>query len=175
MDGKTAVRIVGITYGQLNFWVNQVDGLLSNDPISQGLPRNFTYRDLVLLNVAKTLRQDGCRLNAIRQAIKVISDNWKDDDPENAGWLVSGDLKTFSWKGGDEPGFTLEVDPDKVDGYIDTLPLASLAKKSGVIVFQQPTDDGKPVRLYIVPANTYNLRSLAYEIQEKIAVPATSE
>lgn len=175
MDGKTASRIVGITYGQLNLWVNQIDGLLSNEPISQGLPRNFTYRDLVLLSVAKNLRQDGCRMDAIRNAIKVISDNWKDDDPENAGWLLSGDMKIFSWKGGDEPGLTLEVDSDKVDGTIDALPLASHAKRSGVIVFQSPPDGGKTVKLYVVPANTYNLRSIAYEVQEKAAVPATSE
>jgi len=176
MDGKTASRIVGITYGQLNLWVNQIDGLLSNPSESQGLPRNFTYRDLVLLNVAKYLRHDGCRMEAIRKAIKVVSDNWKDDDPENAGWLLTQDLKNFSWKGGDEPGMILEVDSDKVDGTINALLMSnSDYQRNGVLISQLPSNDGKTIKLYIVTSDSYNLRSIAYEVQEKAAVPATSE
>jgi len=198
MDGKTASRIVGITYGQLNLWVNKIDGLLSNESVSQGLPRNFTYRDLVLLGVVKYLRKYGFKMDVIGQAIKIISGNWKDNDPENIGMVAIKNSKFVKssyrisepgitnrssiervneifWKKSDDKVLVINHETDTTSEVQDKL-LEVFAKLPQTTVVNSATSsNGRFTRYYLSPPEFYDLRRVAYEIQEKTAVPAASE
>ena len=97
MDGRSASRITGLTYRQLNHYVEKVDGLLSNPSESQGKDRDFCYRDLVLLRLLNYLIADGFRLKHIRQAISEVLNNWHNvESPYEAGYLFYG-IDGFRW------------------------------------------------------------------------------
>jgi DNA-binding transcriptional MerR regulator len=97
MDGKAASDFVGLTYGQTNYFVKRLDGLITQKSESQGLPRDFIYRDLVMLRLARLLREDGYRLDAIKEAVSQVFAHWLDDNPENAGGLRVNKNSEFTW------------------------------------------------------------------------------
>jgi len=72
MDSKQIVEITGLTYGQLNYLIDQVDALKRDK--TQGKARDFTFRELVYLKLAAVMRADGIRLDEINQAIQVVED-----------------------------------------------------------------------------------------------------
>ena len=86
MDGKLASAKTGLTYGQTNYLVRK--GLITPISISQGKPREFSYRDLVMLRLAAELRADGYRLDAISQALTELRTHWTSENPEEAGWML---------------------------------------------------------------------------------------
>lgn len=97
MDGRSASKITGLTYRQLNHYVNRVDGLLSRPSESQGKDRVFCYRDIVLLRLLNYLIADGFRVKQIRQAVNAVLDNWHNaENPFEAGYLFYG-IDGFRW------------------------------------------------------------------------------
>ena len=133
------------------------------------------------MGIVKDLRQEGLKTGAIRQAIKVISEYWskywKDDDPENAGWLLTDDNKSFDWIGGDRPGIIFEGDSDIVSGFLaDLIKSNKKYQQEGLLVKYEKSDDDQNVRVYVrLSSYFYDLRRVAYEIQEKMPVLTTSE
>lgn len=97
MDGRKASEITGLTYRQLNHYVEKVDGLLTKPSESQGKPRDFCYRDLVLLRLVNYLITDGYRLPQIKQAASEVLKNWHNvENPDDAGFLFDG-VDGFRW------------------------------------------------------------------------------
>ena len=98
MHGKTVAELTNLSYRQLNYLVDNVDGLLSTPHESQGQPRDFRYRDVVLIRLASLLREDGFRIKQIVQAVGAVDQNWKDNtDPDGAGMLLYGGDGLFRW------------------------------------------------------------------------------
>lgn len=96
MDAKAVTEYFKISYGQLKYLINQIDALKRDK--AQGKARDYSYRDLVLISLALVLRSDGFRLDAIKQAINELSNNWKDsENPNNAGVLLRGGDGLFRW------------------------------------------------------------------------------
>lgn len=86
-----------MTYRQLNHYVEKVDGLLSNPSVSQGIDRDFCYRDIVLLRLLNYLLADGFRVKHIRQAVNEVLNNWHNvENPFEAGYLFFG-IDGFRW------------------------------------------------------------------------------
>lgn len=86
MDAAKVKELTGLTYGQLNYLIMQVQALKREK--TQGKARDFTYRDLVLLKLASLMRSDGIRLDEINQAIGLVNDCWNTDNPLSAGVLT---------------------------------------------------------------------------------------
>lgn len=87
MDAKMVLEATGLTYGRLNYLIEQVDALKREK--TQGKARDFYFRDLVYLKLASLMRTDGIRISAINDAIELLGNNWRDDDNiDQAGTLI---------------------------------------------------------------------------------------
>ena len=88
MNARKASELVGITYGQLRYFVRQIDALTKKET-SQGHDHEFTFRDLVYLKLAALMREDGLRLDEINKGIYTLNGNWINaENPTNAGVLT---------------------------------------------------------------------------------------
>lgn len=67
MDAKQVKELTGLTYGQLNYLVDQVDALKREK--TQGKARDFTFRDLALLKLASLMRSDGISTRDISEGV----------------------------------------------------------------------------------------------------------
>ena len=67
MDAKQVKEITGLTYGQLNYLIDQVDALKREK--TQGKARDFSFRDLVLLKLASLMRSDGIGIRDISAGV----------------------------------------------------------------------------------------------------------
>jgi len=98
MDGKTASLVTGLSYGQLNYLIRTIPSLLSTPRENDRHARNFTYREVVLLRLARVLKNDHFRIQSIKQALEVVNENWCDNDPDSASVLIySAKSKRFAW------------------------------------------------------------------------------
>jgi len=90
MDAKQVKELTGLTYGQLNYLVDQVDALKREK--TQGKARDFTFRDLVYLKVASLMRADGMSLPVINKGITLLNRTWvNSENPSAAGSLLRAD------------------------------------------------------------------------------------
>lgn len=100
---KTNAVIVktGLTYGQLNYLLKQVNAL--NRDKTQGKAREYSFRDLVYLKIAAVMRSDGMGLTEINQALNALDQNWGKrgavmrngvDSSSGWEWLPNMDLVT---------------------------------------------------------------------------------
>lgn len=80
-NAKTACKLAGITYRQLDYWdkthfikpsVSEAEGY--------GSVRLYSFTDLVQLKVAKTLKDQGVSLQKIRKAVTWIEKNFPDTE-----------------------------------------------------------------------------------------------
>lgn len=98
MDSKRVSEYLGISYGQLNYFLRKVKGLT---PVgwgaSQGKARDYTRHDLSRLRLALLLKNDGYSTKAIQKAINELNKNWNGKTPDNAGILYSMPDNAFLW------------------------------------------------------------------------------
>ena len=73
MDAKQVKEITGLTYGQLNYLIDQVDALKREK--TQGKARDFSFRDLVLLKLASLMRSDGIGIRDISAGVALADKN----------------------------------------------------------------------------------------------------
>lgn len=140
MDGKTVSKITDLTYGQVNYLVDNIDGLLSKPSVSQGKAREFAFSDVVLLRLIYYLKNDGYRIKHFRRAVDVVRANWKDETPGNAGYLFTG------WMMGGLYG--IKTDEFRWAAYTPI----QLVTKDGITDFSV---------LFNIPSLYYNLKKIA--------------
>lgn len=107
--GPTVCKIVGIGYRQLDYWTRT--GLISPSvraPSGSGVPRLYSFKDIVELRVMKRLQDAGVSLQRVRAAVDelrrrggsltdvtLLSDGstvyWIDDDAEVIDLLHRGE------------------------------------------------------------------------------------
>lgn len=73
MDAKQVKELTGLTYGQLNYLIDQVDALKRDK--TQGKARDFTFRDLALLKLASLMRSDGINTRDISAGVALADKN----------------------------------------------------------------------------------------------------
>jgi DNA-binding transcriptional MerR regulator len=79
-SGKRAADIVGISYRQLDYWA-RTDLIRPSlaDAHGSGSRRRYTYRDLLELELVKTLLDNGIKLESIREAFGYLREQLGDD------------------------------------------------------------------------------------------------
>ena len=79
-SGKKAAEIVGITYRQLDYWA-RTDLVRPSvtDAAGSGSRRQYSYRDLLELNVIKTLLDAGIKLESVRTVFTYLRDQLGED------------------------------------------------------------------------------------------------
>lgn len=108
MDAGKVIGLTGLTYGQLNYLIKQVDVL--NREKTQGKARDFSFREVVFLKLASLMRSDGLRLGVINEAIGLIDQYWTNtENPAKAGMIIRmfdveglGDVWVWSSSRGEE-------------------------------------------------------------------------
>jgi len=119
MDAKQVKEITGLTYGQLNYLIDQVDALKREK--TQGKARDFSFRDLVLLKLASVMRTDGLSLPAINEVMNVLNRNWINENPNDAGTLLRiylEDSNQFCWTWSPNFGEKYNVAKVRFPGYL---------------------------------------------------------
>ena len=86
MDAGKVIGLTGLTYGQLNYLIKQVDVL--NREKTQGKARDFSFREVVFLKLASVMRSDGMGLSAINEVMSVLNQYWINENPKDAGNLL---------------------------------------------------------------------------------------
>ena len=106
--------LAGVTYQTLDRWLT--DGVVTCDVPAEGTGsrRRFTYRDIVFVILARTLKSQDLPISAVRSLLRVLRSNWQDDDPDHAGCLL-----VKSW--GDASGGLWLPDLSRVDGFLDSV------------------------------------------------------
>jgi len=99
MNGRQASLYLGVSYRQLNYLLQQVEGLV---PVrygsSQGKAREISQHDLTRIALAFMLKKDGYITSDIQTAIDVLNEHWDGSDLEEAGILFAlGDGSNFKW------------------------------------------------------------------------------
>jgi DNA-binding transcriptional MerR regulator len=119
MNTKQVKELTGLTYGQLNYLVDQVDALKREK--KQGKARDFSFRDLVYLKLASVMRSDGMGLPAINEVMSVLDHHWINENPNDAGtlmrlYLEDSDQYCWTWS----PNFDEKFDVAKarLPGYL---------------------------------------------------------
>ena len=77
MDGFSATqaaRFVGISYRQLDYWARTDVVSPSGFSEQQQIRRVYSYKDLLVLNVMKTMLDSGARLEEVRSAVGATRD-----------------------------------------------------------------------------------------------------
>ncbi|YAL84674.1 MerR family transcriptional regulator [Dermacoccaceae bacterium W4C1] len=78
--GPAACRAAGVTYRQLDYWART--GLLEpsvRNPSGSGHQRLYSFRDILVLKVVKSLLDTGVSLQQIRVAVHALSDRGVSD------------------------------------------------------------------------------------------------
>lgn len=87
MNTREAAKWAGITYRQLDYWIAQ-GAITPAVEYRQGKAREFSWRDLTILKLMVMLRDDGYRIDALRDTRELIDKTWITDNPEDAGVLM---------------------------------------------------------------------------------------
>jgi DNA-binding transcriptional MerR regulator len=95
------VKLVGVTYRQLDYWART--GLVKpsiRDATGSGTQRLYGFRDLVLLRSIKHLLDTGVTLQKIRKAVDFLREHWG-ESPESMKLMSDGKnvLASDSWDG----------------------------------------------------------------------------
>lgn len=98
MNGKQVIDQIGITYSRLRYFVRRIDALTKKET-SQGHENDFSFRDLVFLQIATLMRSDGIGLDDINKGINILDEKWTDldDNPKMAGTIIRLDEKPATW------------------------------------------------------------------------------
>lgn len=93
MNTGKVKELTSLTDDQINYLIKKVDALKREK--NQGKARDYSFRDLVYLDLAAVMRHDGYRLDEINQAINLLEKNWiNQESPEEAGTLIAVQNKT---------------------------------------------------------------------------------
>jgi len=70
---QEVIACTRITYRRLDYWVRQgVIRASGRDDVGRGIPRRFTFTDIVEVRVAMKLIESGLKLAALRKSLKAI-------------------------------------------------------------------------------------------------------
>jgi DNA-binding transcriptional MerR regulator len=87
--GSTEVtRLTGIAYQTLDRWISEGYLTCETPADGTGSRRRFSFRDVVLAIVARTLKEHGLPLTFQKEILGGIRRNWQDEDPAHAGYLA---------------------------------------------------------------------------------------
>ena len=87
MNTRQAAEYVGLTYRQVDYALSQ-GALTPTAEYGQGKAREFSRRDLVFVRMFNLLRADRHNIQAIKQALTLLSEKWSEgNDPSKAGIL----------------------------------------------------------------------------------------
>lgn len=94
---RIASELSGLSYGQIKYWTRE--GVLSRpDTVDRRNSYAWSMYDLTLLRLAGMLKNDGYNLKAIKQAVSLVENNWKEiDNPDQAGVLMVTPDGRFGW------------------------------------------------------------------------------
>jgi len=106
---KVVVALTGISYRRLDYWARTGIIKLFKAAAGKGSRREFSFKDLVALKVAKRLRDEGITLQKIRKAISYLRKNFPD---------VKEPLAELRFLTDGETIFVMDRDPQKI---LDTL------------------------------------------------------
>lgn len=91
LTSRQVAEISGIKYATLDYWLREDRGNLLTclTPAGgRGSHREFSFRDLIRVRVVARMRQDGATLQAIRDAMNILTEEWGEADPLASGRLV---------------------------------------------------------------------------------------
>jgi DNA-binding transcriptional MerR regulator len=106
---KVVVALTGISYRRLDYWARTGIIKLFKAAAGKGSRREFSFKDLVALKVAKRLRDEGITLQKIRKTISYLRKNFPD---------VKEPLAELRFLTDGETIFVMDRDPQKI---LDTL------------------------------------------------------
>ena len=88
---KQACYLSGCTSHQLRYWdkVNLVSPTIQSSNGKPGVPKLYSFRDIVSLRVIKTLLDNGMSIQRVRRAWKYLTKNGNLDDQLSNIRLVS--------------------------------------------------------------------------------------
>jgi DNA-binding transcriptional MerR regulator len=90
---REAANIAGLEFHQARYMVQQK--IIQPVEYGQGKAREFSFRDLVKMQLAAELRKDGFRVDAIKQAMAELDANWTSTNPSEAGLIAKSQLGNF--------------------------------------------------------------------------------
>lgn len=98
--GSTEVAaLLGISERELDKWLKA--GILTREAPAggTGAPRRFSFRDVVLVALAKDLAGQQMPVEGVRQAVVSARESWTDGRPESAGQLLMfmGNSPVVKW------------------------------------------------------------------------------
>lgn len=111
---KAVMSLVGISKMQLEHWDRFGIVRPSKAAAGKGTRREYTFRDLVALKVAKRLRDEGISLQKIRKALAYLRKNFPEKEAHLSEFRFLTDGATI---------FVVDRDPQKI---LDTLKLGQL-------------------------------------------------
>ena len=96
IDAFDVTDITGLTYRQLNHVIG-TSRHFTQYQVGRGKARAFTFRDTVFLMVVHFMQKDNVFINKIDEAIDVIKENWKSDEPSEAGVITRWVDGAYRW------------------------------------------------------------------------------
>jgi len=131
------VKIVGITYRQLDYWA-RTDLVRPElvDASGSGSRRSYSYRDLLKLKVIKTLLDAGLRLETVRIVFSYMRDQLG-EDIASANLVIHGTTPVLA-RSGEELIDLVQ----KGQGVLNVLPLAGIKDEVEAKIVDLPA---KPV------------------------------
>jgi DNA-binding transcriptional MerR regulator len=141
---KVVVALTGISYRRLDYWART--GIIRpfKAAAGKGSRREFSFKDLVALKVAKRLRDEGITLQKIRKAVAYLRKNFPDIKEPLAELRFLTDGETI---------FVMDRDPQKI---LDTI-------KGGQLVIALALGE-------IIEGLQGELKKLATPQEEKVVV-----
>jgi predicted RNase H-like HicB family nuclease len=111
---KAVMSLLGISKMQLEHWDRSGIVRPSKAAAGKGTRREYTFKDLVALKVAKRLRDEGISLQKIRKALAYLRKNFPEKEAHLSEFRFLTDGATI---------FVVDRDPQKI---LDTLKLGQL-------------------------------------------------
>jgi hypothetical protein len=106
MNAYDLCRLSGLTYRQVGYLLKGTDVFKHRDR-RRGRYAKYSYKDAVLIMVAKVLRDEYATMSVINSIFNLILDNWKTDNPEDAGVIMLWADGVYRWS---EYAYNLAVD-----------------------------------------------------------------
>lgn len=110
-DKKAVIALTGLTYRQIDYWTTTGIVVPFKASAGKGSRREYSFKDLVQLRVAKRLRAEGISLQKLRKSLAWLRKNF----PQ-----VEAPLFTLRFVTDGETLFVMDPDKDK-NRIIDTL------------------------------------------------------
>lgn len=106
MNAKDICKLTGLTYRQVTYLLEGTD-VFKHRERTRGVYAKYSHKDAVLFSVAKILRDESAKMDMINHVFNLIMDNWKTDNPEDAGVIMLWADGVYRWS---EYAYNLAVD-----------------------------------------------------------------